>query len=109
MLGFESATHDKTIYTKVHNGETVYILHLQQVDDLALACNDEATEKDLYKMIGSRFRLLNETKDPFTYLSLITNFNGIGVEQSLRSISELHAPTILIGSTPAMDRITTNQ
>ena len=33
-------------------------------------------------MIGSRLRLLNETEDPFTYLGLITDFNGIDVEQS---------------------------
>ena len=67
-LGFKSTTHDKTIYSKVHNGETVYML--RQVDDFALACNDESTAKELYKMIGSRLRLLDETEDPFTYLGL---------------------------------------
>ena len=38
-LGFKSTTHDKTIYSKVHNGETIYML--RQVDDFALACNNE--------------------------------------------------------------------
>ena len=55
---------------------------LRQVDDFALACNDEATAKDLYKQIGSRLKLLDETEDPFSYLGLITDFNGIDVEQS---------------------------
>ena len=55
---------------------------LRQVNDFALACNDEATAKELYKQIGSRLQLLNETEDPFTYLGLITDFNAIDVEQS---------------------------
>ena len=37
-------------------------------------------------MIGSQLRLLDETEDPFTYLGLITDFNGIDVEQSLEYI-----------------------
>ena len=37
-------------------------------------------------MIGSRLRLLDETEDPFTYLGLITDFNGIDVEQFLEYI-----------------------
>ena len=55
---------------------------LRQVDNFALACDDEATAKELQKQIGSRLRLLNKTEDPFTYLGLITDFNGIDVEQS---------------------------
>ena len=55
---------------------------LRQVDNFALACNDEDTAKELYKQIGSRLRLLNETEDPFTYPGLITDLNGIDVEQS---------------------------
>ena len=38
-LSFKLTTHNKTIYTKVHNGETVYML--RQVDNFALAYHDE--------------------------------------------------------------------
>ena len=78
--GFKSTTHDKTIYTKVHNGKTVYLL--REAGEFVMACNEEYTVKELYKIIGSRLRLLNETKDSFTYLGLITDFKGIDVEQS---------------------------
>ena len=47
-----------------------------------LACNDEPTDKVIYKLIEFQLRLLNETEDPFTYLGLITDFNGINVKQS---------------------------
>ena len=57
-----------------------------QVDNFALAWNDESTAKKLYKMIGSRLRLLNDTEDTVTYLGLITDFNGIDVEQSQEHI-----------------------
>ena len=81
---------------------------LRQVNDFALAYNDEVTAKELYKMIGSRLGILNETKDPFTYLGLITNLMVLMLS-TLRNISELHVPTISIGSTPAMDGMMTSQ
>ena len=55
---------------------------LRQVDDFALACNIEDTAKEIYGIIGKALRLPNETKDPFTYLGLINDFNGIDVEQT---------------------------
>ena len=67
----------KAIYSKAHKGETIYMLC--QVGDFALACNEDSTAKELYKIIGSRLRLLNETEDLFTYLGLITDFNTIDV------------------------------
>ena len=48
-LRFKSTTYDKTVYSKVDNGKTVFML--RQVDDFALSCNDEATAKVLYKKI----------------------------------------------------------
>ena len=79
-LNFKSTTHDKTIYRTVYKGETIYLL--RQVDDFAFACNDEATAIEIYDIIGKQLRLPNENKDPFTYLGLVKDFNGIDVEQS---------------------------
>ena len=59
-----------------------------------------AMAKELYKMIDSRLRLLNETEDPFTYLGPITDFTGIDVEQSQEYIQ--------IACSNYIDRIYTN-
>ena len=79
-LNFKSTTHDKTIYKADFNGETVYLL--RQVDDFAIACDEEATAESIYDIIGKQLRLQSETSDPFTYLGLITDFNGIDVKQT---------------------------
>ena len=55
---------------------------LRQVDDFALACKDESTAKIIYESIGTQLKLPNETDIPFSYLSLINDFNGIDIEQS---------------------------
>ena len=41
-MGFNTTTHDRTIYTPVYktNGETIYLL--RQVDDFVLACANES-------------------------------------------------------------------
>jgi hypothetical protein len=79
-MGFITTTHDKTIYKTTYNGETVYML--RQVDDFALACKQEETAKAIYKHIGQKLRLPKEDKDPFSYLGLIHDFNGIDVKQT---------------------------
>jgi hypothetical protein len=79
-LNFKTTTHDKTIYHTTYKGEKIYLL--RQVDDFALACNEEETAKEIYKIIGSKLKLPNEPKDPFAYLGLINDFNGIDVAQS---------------------------
>ena len=79
-LKFKTTTHDKTIYTTVFNGEKVYLL--RQVDDFALACSNESIANEIYDIIGNDLKLPTEDKVPFTKLGLITDFNGIDVEQS---------------------------
>ena len=79
-LNFETTTHDKTIYHTTYKGEKIYLL--RQVDDFALACDKEDTAKEIYSIIGSKLKLPKEPKDPFAYLGLITDFNGIDVTQT---------------------------
>ena len=79
-LNFKTTTHDKTIYTTVFNGEKVYLL--RQVDDFSLACTDESIADAIYDIIGNDLKLPTEDKVPFTKLGLVTDFNGIDVEQS---------------------------
>ena len=84
-IGFESTTHDKTIYRKVyrHNdGSEEIIYMLRQVDDFALACKEEATAKDIYDKIGIALQTENEKNPPFAYLGLVTDFNGVDISQT---------------------------
>ena len=78
-LNFKTTTHDKTIYHTLYKGEKIYMI--RQVDDFSIACDEESTAKEIYKTIGSKLRLPKENKDPFAYLGLITDFNGIDVTQ----------------------------
>jgi len=91
-MGFESTTHDRTIYKNTYEGETVYLL--RQVDDFALACNDESTAKAIYAEIGSRLKLPKEDKAPFTYLGLVQDFNGIDIEQT-RDYIQISCPNYI--------------
>ena len=68
------------IYKTVYTGKLVFLL--QQVDDFALACKEEATAKEIYDIIGRSLRLEKEPVDPFSYLGLVKDFNGVDIEQS---------------------------
>ena len=41
---------------------------LRQVDDFAMACDNEDAAKEIYNIIGASLRLPKEDKDPFAYL-----------------------------------------
>ena len=79
-LKFKSTTHDRTIYTTQYRGEKVYLL--RQVDDFALACTKQSIADEIYDIIGKDLQLPKEDTIPFTKLGIITDFNGIDVEQS---------------------------
>jgi len=51
------------------------------VDDFALACKEEATAIEIYDIIGRSLRLEKEPVDPFSYLDLVKDFNGVGIAQ----------------------------
>ena len=84
-LNFRCTTHDRTIYTAVHDG--VKVLLLRQVDDFSLACPDEALARRLYGIIGAKLQLPGETSPPFVYLGLRTEYNGVDIRQTRDSIS----------------------
>ena len=46
-----------------------------------MATNDESITKEIYGIIGAKLQLPGETELPFTYLSLVTNYNGVDVNQ----------------------------
>ena len=81
-MGFTTTTHDRTIYKAVykHTGETIYLL--RQVDDFAIACSNESVANDIYNQICDALQLPGESDKPFFYLDLVTDFNGIDIEQS---------------------------
>ena len=79
-LGFETTTHDQTIYTAVFEGKRVYMLC--QVDNFALACTNQALADKIYDAIGQKLQLPNEDKPPFAKMGLINDFNGIDVLQT---------------------------
>ncbi|KAG7369542.1 reverse transcriptase RNA-dependent DNA polymerase [Nitzschia inconspicua] len=79
-LSFKTTTHDRTIYSGVFEGEP--ILLLRQVDDFALACRRESTAKAVYDFIGTALQQPNEAQPPFTYLGLLSDYNGVDVHQT---------------------------
>ena len=83
-FGFKSTTHDRSIYSAVIEGERVLLL--RQVDDFALACSNEPLAERLYARIGQRLQLPSESKPPFKYLGLLTEFNGLDIQQCDDSI-----------------------
>ena len=62
------------------------IYFICQVDDFALACQDEKTAIDIYDILGSHLKLPTETKVPFKYMGPIDDFNGINIVQSQEHI-----------------------
>ena len=78
-LNFKATVHDRCIYQTTYKGHT--ILLLRQADDFAIAVDDESIAKEIYSIIGAKLQLPGETEPPFTYLGLITDYNGVEVNQ----------------------------
>ena len=78
-LNFRATVHDRCIYQTTYKGQQ--ILLLKQVDDLAIATNDESLAKEIYNIIGKKLQLPGESDLPFTYLGLINDYNGVDVDQ----------------------------
>ncbi|KAG7370191.1 hypothetical protein IV203_027937 [Nitzschia inconspicua] len=55
---------------------------IRQVDDFALACRRESTAKAVYDFIGKALQQPNEAQPPFTYLGLLSDYNGVDVHQT---------------------------
>ena len=81
-LGFTSIVYDRCIYQKVINGKLVLLL--QQVDDFMMACKDKNTAKKLTKIIGKKICFKTEEEQnnlPIEFLGLVTDYNGVDIEQ----------------------------
>ena len=76
-LKFKATVHHHCIYQNTYKGHK--ILLLRQIDDLSLSTNDESIAKEFYKIIGDKLQLPDEPDPPFTYLGLINDYNGVGV------------------------------
>ena len=81
-MGFNTTTHDRTVYISFYkpNGETIYLLI--KVYDFSISCYNEYLSKDIYNQIGVTLQLPIESDEPFAYLGHVTDFNGIDIEQS---------------------------
>ena len=97
-LNFKATVHDRCIYQTTYKGHKILLLRM--VDDLAIAVDDESIAKEIYNIIGAKLQLPGETEPPFTYLGLITDYNGVGVTQR-REYIELNA-------TEYIDRVITS-
>ncbi|MCE2995760.1 MAG: hypothetical protein LW863_09190 [Flammeovirgaceae bacterium] len=91
-LNFRTTTHDRTIYRADFNGDPVLLL--RQVDDFSLACRCEPLAKHIFDVIGERLRLPGESTPPFVYLGLVTDFNGVDIQQR-QSYIEISATTYI--------------
>ena len=79
-LGFTNTTHEKNIYVGTFCGEKVLLV--RQVDDFALGCKAEATARHVFKTIGDKLTLHNESDAPFEFLGLVDSFDGYDVLQT---------------------------
>jgi Reverse transcriptase (RNA-dependent DNA polymerase) len=71
-LGFTTTTHERSLYTATING--FQVLLCRQVDDLAIACTDEATAKWIITQIGAKVEVTDG--------GLLTTFNGVDIDQT---------------------------
>jgi len=79
-VGFKNTMHEKNIYTGQFCGEKVLLVC--QVDDFALGCCHESTDKSVYAEIGAKLTLHNEVEAPFECLGLVDSFDGYDVLQT---------------------------
>ena len=91
---FTTTTHNLTIYISFYKptGDTIYTLW--QVDDFSLAYFNESAAKDVYDQIGDALQLPGESDKPFSYLGLVTDFNGIYIEQSC-GYTQIYSPNYI--------------
>jgi hypothetical protein len=79
-LVFSTTTHDRCIYTATFDNTKVLLL--RQVDDFCLAAPSESFARQIFGIIGRKLQQPNEATPPFEYLGLITDYNGVDVNQT---------------------------
>ena len=78
--------HEPCFYTGVFNNKELYFL--RQVDDFAIACEDEQMAKDFIATISTKLSI--EIK----YLGLLQRFNGVDIDQTSEYI-KIHCTTYI--------------
>ena len=78
-LGFKNTTHEKSLYRTEWDGKTVLLC--RQVDDIAVACEDQSVCDEIISLISSKVDMINE--------GLLKSFNGVDVDQTA-SYTKVH-------------------
>jgi hypothetical protein len=73
-LNLKPITHKPCLYSGIYKDQK--ILFLRQVDDFAIACDDEYTAKEIIEEINKHMSV------KIKYLGLLTCYNGVDVEQT---------------------------
>ena len=84
-LNFKPTSHDRCIYSTLYKGVKVYLL--RQVDDFAIATPNEEFAKEIFAIIGKEMQFKSEKRPPFEYLGLLSDYNGVKVEQTSTNIA----------------------
>ena len=85
-LKFKPTTHEQCLYSGTFKDQE--ILFLRQVDDFAIACQDEGTAKEIIESINNKMSV------DIHYLGLIDRFNGVDVTQTKNYI-KIHNRTYI--------------
>ena len=93
-MGFNTNTHDRTIYISVYKPTEENIYTIRQVDDFALDCYNASIANDICNKRKGDIKLHGEPYKPFTYLGIITDFNGTHIEQS-RDYIQISCPNYI--------------
>lgn len=73
-LKFKPTTHEPCLYRGEHNGHK--LLFLRQVDDFAIACDNEEVATAVIDEINTHMSV------QIKYLGLLTRFNGVDIQQT---------------------------
>ena len=85
-MSFTPTSHEPCLYSGTYNGKKIYFL--RQVDDFAIACEDESIAKAIIAEINSHMSV------DIKYLGLVTRFNGVDILQTKEYI-KVHGTTYI--------------
>lgn len=77
---FKHTTHDCTIYQITFKGHKDLLL--RTADDCLIQCELEATDQEIFLLIGLVLQLKDEDKLPVAYPDPCVGFNGVDIENS---------------------------
>ena len=81
-IGFTTNTHDRTVYKDVYKTNVEIIYLIRQVYYFALVYSNESVAQDMYNKIAYALQITGKSDKPFAYIVIVTDINGIDIEQS---------------------------